>query len=296
MRAFVAAAFALLLASAARGAEDTSAPVIEHKPVTSVERGAKFVQVFAKITDQSKFFPQVFYRYGPGDYLKPIDMKRLQGQKDMWGANVPVKGDLIEYYIEAYDEYGNGPGRAGDPDKPFRIDASGGVAPPPPVVQTQPAPAPPVEPTAPPPVRPSPSPAPPAQTTARAPSGARTWTWIAGGAGLGLLTGGLLAGVAFKKADDAYQKRLSDPQNGAASLQQQYDANKSLGTSATILSIAGLVLLGTGVGLWFYEAPHESGKPDRGSGIYSKGESERGVTVAAAPVDGGGAIAVAGKF
>ncbi|TMA28012.1 MAG: hypothetical protein E6J78_07575 [Deltaproteobacteria bacterium] len=293
MRAFAAAAFALLLASAAR-ADDTAAPVIEHKPVTSAERGAKFVQVFARITDQSKFFPQVFYRYGPGEYLKPIDMKRLQGQKDVWGANVPVKGDLIEYYIEAYDEYGNGPGRAGDPDKPFRIDTSGegGVAPPP-VAKTQPAPAPPAEAVTPPPVRPLP---PLAETTARAPSGGRTWTWIAGGAGVGLLTGGLLAGVAFKKADDAYQKRLSDPQNGAVSLQQQYDANKSLGTTATILSIAGVVLVGTGVALWFYESPRESAKPDRGSGIYGKGESEHGVAVAAAPVDGGGAIAVAGKF
>ena len=48
MRAFAAAAFALLLASAAR-ADDTAAPVIEHKPVTSAERGAKFVQVFARI-------------------------------------------------------------------------------------------------------------------------------------------------------------------------------------------------------------------------------------------------------
>lgn len=298
MRAFAAAAFALLLASAAGAAEDTAAPVIEHKPVTSAERGAKFVQVFAKITDQSKFFPQVFYRYGSGEYLKPLDMKRLQGQKDVWGANVPVRGDLVEYYIEAYDEYGNGPGRAGDPDKPFRIDTSGGgVAPAPSVVKAPPAAAPPVkspeETVAPPPARPLP---PPAQTTAQAPSGGRTWTWIAGGTGLGLLAGGLLAGVAFKKADDAYQKRLSDPQNSAASLQQQYDANKSLGTTATILSIAGVVLLGTGVGLWFYESPREPGKPDRGSGIYGKGESERGVTVAAAPADGGGAIAVAGKF
>src|SRR5205814_689538 len=78
-----------------------------------------------------------FYRYGAGAFEKPLDMKAVKGQKDMWVANIPVKGDLVEYYIEAYDQYGNGPGRAGDPDKPFRVDTTGeggavAAAPPPP--------------------------------------------------------------------------------------------------------------------------------------------------------------------
>ena len=121
----VTAALVLLLSAAAR-ADDTAAPVIEHTPVTSTARGAKFVQVFAKITDESKFFPQVFFRYGSGaEYQKPLDLKRVQGTKNDWGSNIPVKGDLVEYYIEAYDELGNGPGRSGDPDKPYRVDTSG---------------------------------------------------------------------------------------------------------------------------------------------------------------------------
>ncbi|HEX4383421.1 MAG TPA: hypothetical protein VH083_10740, partial [Myxococcales bacterium] len=73
MRPCQAALLALVLAAPARAA-DTAAPVIEHTPVASVTRGAKWVQIFAKVTDESKFFPQVFFRYGPGDYQKALDM------------------------------------------------------------------------------------------------------------------------------------------------------------------------------------------------------------------------------
>jgi hypothetical protein len=295
MRALAAASFALLLASAVR-AEDTAAPLIEHKPVTSTERGAKYVEIFARITDQSKFFPQVFYRYGSGSFEKPLDMKPVKGKKDEYGAAVPVKGDLVEYYIEAYDEYGNGPGRAGDPEKPYRVDTTGeGGA----VAAAPPAPAPAPKkveppPPAPPPVRRVPPPA-AATATARAPSGGRTWTWVVGGTGLGMLTGGLLAGMAFTKADDAYSARLKDPSSGSGSMQQQYDANKTLGTTATILTIGGAVLLGGAVALWFIEAPSDNA-PSRPGGIQGKNDGDHGVVVAAAPVEGGGAVALAGKF
>src|SRR5439155_5309935 len=133
------------------------------------------------------------------------------------------------------------PGRASDTEKPYRVETTGEGG----AIAAAPAPAPAPKkaepPPAPPPVRRS-TPPPAATSTARAPSGGRTWTWVAGGTGLGMLAGGLLAGMAVKKADDAYQARLKDPTNGSASLQQQYDANKSLGTTATILTIGGGVL------------------------------------------------------
>ena len=258
----LAAALVLIAAAAAR-AEDTSPPVIEHKPVTSTERGAKFVLVFAKITDESKFFPQVFYRYGPGDYQKPLDMKPVKGVKDNWGANVPVKGDLVEYYIEAYDELGNGPGRSGDPDRPYRVDTSGM----PPVVAKQnpaPVPAPAPKPAwNPPPPAPAPvvQAAPPPRPVVVQRSG-RVWTWVVGGAGVGLLAGGLIAGNEFKSEDDTYQKNLTAPGSDYAALKAQYDANKSLGQKATILMIGGGVLLAGAVALFFVEggaATHGSG-------------------------------------
>jgi hypothetical protein len=274
MRSLVAAA--LLLTAWSARAEDTTAPVIDHKPVSRTEKGAKWVQIFARITDESKFFPQVFFRYGSGDYQKPIDMKKVQGQKDEWGANVPIKGEVVEYYLEAYDEYGNGPGRSGSPEKPWRVDTTGepavAQAPPPPVKEPLPEP----------PRRAPPSPS-------AGPGGGRMWTWIAGGAGVGLLVGGLWAGRAVKSADDAYQQRLKDPSNSPSSLQAQYDANRSLGTAATVLTISGLVLMAGSVALWFFEVPPDSGAPKKrdtgGSGI-----------IGAAPVERGGAVVVAGRF
>ncbi|MCA1828122.1 MAG: hypothetical protein ABR567_04490 [Myxococcales bacterium] len=239
-----------LLASAAR-AEDTAAPVIQHTPVKYTQRGDKFIQVFAKITDESKFFPQVFYRYGLGEYQKPIDMKAVKGQKDTWGANIQIKGDVAEYYIEAYDELGNGPGRSADPDKPWRVDTSGqgglvAEVAPPPVVKPPPAPAPKVAPA---PVPMAPRPQPVAQA-----SRGRTWTWIVGGAGLGLVAGGLIAGNEMKSADNVYQTQLlKQPDANYTALKAQYDANKSLGQKATILAIAGGALVAASVVLFFVE-------------------------------------------
>ena len=130
-----AAALLAILISASARAEDTAAPVIEHTPVSNAPGGSRWVQIFAKVTDESKFFPQVFFRYRSGDYQKPLDMKAVKGQKNEFGVNVPVKGDVLEYYLEAYDELGNGPGRSGDPDKPWHV-AIGEVP------QAAPAPAP----------------------------------------------------------------------------------------------------------------------------------------------------------
>jgi hypothetical protein len=113
---------------------------------------------------------------------------------------------------------------------------------------------------------------------------------VVGGTGLGMLTGGLLAGMAVSKADDAYAARLKDPANSAPSLQQQYDANKSLGTTATILTIGGGVLVLGAVGLWFLEGP------ERPAGVMGQRDDGHGMIIAAAPVEGGGAVAVAGKF
>jgi len=121
--ATAAAAAVLLFCGAAARADDTTPPVIAHAPVSRGDRG-KQTPVFAKITDESKIFPQVFFRFGTsGTYEKPLDMKPVKGQKTQWSASLPPSpANVVEYYIEAYDEFGNGPARAGEPDRPFRID------------------------------------------------------------------------------------------------------------------------------------------------------------------------------
>jgi hypothetical protein len=167
-----AAAVLLLCGGAAARADDTSPPVISHAPVSRGEKGRQ-TPVFARITDDSKIFPQIFFRFGPGSaYEKPIDMKPVKGQKSQWGGNLPSPaGNVIEYYIEAYDEFGNGPARAGDPDRPFRIDFG-----PLQTAQEQPT-----------------LPLPALPRAGAGPGGGRLWTWLIGGTGLGLLAGGLVA-------------------------------------------------------------------------------------------------------
>lgn len=300
----VAAASAALLLSPAARADDVTPPVITHKAPAagSLPKGKPFT-VTAKIIDESKFFPQIFFRYGPGAYEKPVDMRKAAGAKDMWEADVPYKGDTVDYYIEAYDEFGNGPARSGDPDAPFRVKL-GAEAPPPPPPVAKAAPAPSQAPAS------SASssslrPAPMGATASAGGSKGRTWTWVTGGVGLGLLTGGLLAGLAVKSADDAIAlavKGNPSPGGGStvgnlAALREQADANKSLGTKATILTIAGGALLATGVALYFVEGGSSGSKGDDGSGfIGAKDSAPAPVMFGAAPVEGGAAVAVAGRF
>jgi hypothetical protein len=231
-----AAAAVLLLCGTAARAEDTSPPVISHTPVVRGDKG-KQTPVFAKITDESKMFPQVFFRFGPGSgYEKPIDMKPVKGQKNQWGANLPPPaGNVIEYYLEAYDEFGNGPARAGDPERPFRVE----FGPPQPAQEQAMLPLPAVP-----------------RSNAGSRGGGRLWTWLVGGTGLGLLTGGLVA--------------------------------NPLGARATALDIAGGTLIAAGVALYFIEAPKDAPAP--------AAERPSGVRLSASPLPGGGSLAVAGRF
>ena len=65
-----------------------------------------------------------------------------------------------------------------------------------------------------------------------------------------------------------------------------------MGSKATVLTIAGAVLLAGGVALYFLEPGlNGSEKP----GVVASGY-QPGVSVAAAPVEGGGAVALAGRF
>jgi hypothetical protein len=232
-----AAAAMLLLGGAAARADDTSPPVITHTPVSRGEKG-KQTPVFAKVTDESKIFPQVFFRFGPASaYEKPIDMKQVKGQRNQWGANLPAPpGNVIEYYIEAYDEFGNGPARAGDPDRPFRIDF-GPVE----IVQAPPLPPPSAVAVAP---------------AAGQPGRGRQWTWLVGGLGVGLLTGGIVANP------------LGSPR-------------------ATALDIAGGALIAASAVLYFVEAPKAPPPPPAGG---------RRTQVGIAPLPEGGALALSGRF
>lgn len=315
-QSFTLLSLGLALAVSAARADDTAPPEIAHTPLEKAEKG-KPVHIRARITDESKFFPQVFFRWDGAAFGKAVDMKRVTGKKvpkDQYQATIPGKGDSLEYYIEAYDEFGNGPARAGAPEAPFKVEMTEPTVAEAPAPKAEPAPKdePSVAetPKAEEPVAAAPGPkaeepaasearprtAPRSSTTAGVATSAspqRTWTWVVGGTGAGLLVGGLLTGIGVKKADDAYAARVQkDQQVNTPTLQQQYDANKSLGTTSTVMTIGGVLLLGAGTALYFYEPQWFGG----GKRADNDPKEEGKLRFAAAPTDGGAAAVVAGKF
>ncbi len=133
-----AALFTLLVGPAAAAA-DITPPSITHLRVAEVIEGEPLA-VDAEIEDDSAIFePSVYlrssgmdrYRRSPMAEVGPGRFRAIVPPKDVQG--------VIEYFIEAFDEHGNGPSRAGTPDAPFRVTA---VPPPPPVAAILPEVAP----------------------------------------------------------------------------------------------------------------------------------------------------------
>lgn len=141
---------ALAIAAAPARAADTEAPVITHVPVAEAPEG-QAISVRARIEDASEIFaPSVYVRPKGAEDYDNIAMRKVL---DAYEAVIPaeqVDGDL-EYFIEAFDELGNGPAREGTPEAPLPISIyDPAKGPPTVVVAPPPAPAPP-PPAAPPP-------------------------------------------------------------------------------------------------------------------------------------------------
>ncbi len=107
------------------GPEDVDPPSINHTPVTKSLKG-KPVAISARITDPSGVFQPVVYvrrkGMGTGEYI-PIKMIASRLTQGDYTVEIPaalVSADL-EYYLEAYDNAGNGPARAGSPENPMAL-------------------------------------------------------------------------------------------------------------------------------------------------------------------------------
>lgn len=112
---------------------DTAAPTITHTPPTGHD-GTGPVVVEAQIVDDSGVFDPALLVRAPGGVFERVAMKPVADKVDTFGATVPeglLAGDL-EYLIEAFDENGNGPARAGDEVTPLRIARVAAPPPPPP--------------------------------------------------------------------------------------------------------------------------------------------------------------------
>lgn len=131
-RALIAFVFATCLASGAAHAADKTPPVITHVRVDRAPLGAP-LRIKAKIDDESEVFaPSISVRPKGAKQFESVDMRKVG---DAYEGMIPAEqmiGDL-EYFIEAFDEHGNGPAREGSPQSPIYVRAyDPSVAPPPP--------------------------------------------------------------------------------------------------------------------------------------------------------------------
>jgi hypothetical protein len=110
-----------LQAGKAHASPDTTAPRVLHAVVQKGMIGQN-VDVRVQFQDQSEIFePKLYFRrVGELEYAA-IDL--VQGAKGEWIGTIPatfVTRD-VEYFLEAFDIMGNGPGRNGSPEKPHLI-------------------------------------------------------------------------------------------------------------------------------------------------------------------------------
>src|SRR5207302_6638365 len=96
-------------------------PAITHAALTQALKG-KPVEINARLVgDTGVQGATVMFRHaGEKDY-KALPMGNIGG--DDYTATVPggMATSDIEYYVEAFDKYGNGPGRSGAPNVPYTI-------------------------------------------------------------------------------------------------------------------------------------------------------------------------------
>lgn len=101
-------------------AADTTPPVITHVAVAHAPEG-QAVPIRARIEDSGEIFaPSVYVRQVGATDFDNIAMRKVL---DAYEAIVPAEqvDKNLEYFIEAFDEMGNGPTREGSPESPLLI-------------------------------------------------------------------------------------------------------------------------------------------------------------------------------
>lgn len=153
MRLSLLALVFLVASAAVARADDTQPPIIRHTPVSKAMKGDA-VSVSADMEDESEIFaPTLYFRYPGAKNYSSIPMTKKGGST--YVATVQATAD-VEYWIEAYDEFGNGPAREGSPDRPHKVTVAEKTVSRPTVVAARPEPKP--EPPPPPPAAAEPEP------------------------------------------------------------------------------------------------------------------------------------------
>lgn len=117
MRAMLLLFAFLTTATASVASADVTPPTIEHEPVVRAVTG-EVVRVQARIIDESEIFAATLYyrELGQRSYAS-VPMRFSDG---FFVAEFTIRGP-VEYWLEAYDEFGNGPTREGEPEAPIRL-------------------------------------------------------------------------------------------------------------------------------------------------------------------------------
>ena len=115
-----------LLLSAVPAWADNDAPQIVHEPCEQYQKGVTY-EVVARFYDASPIFdPKVVFRRGRGKWNnRPFER---QSGSDNFVAKIPanfLKKGRIQYFIEVFDENGNGPARFGSVDAPVVLTVGG---------------------------------------------------------------------------------------------------------------------------------------------------------------------------
>jgi hypothetical protein len=112
-----------LVAAATARAADRQAPVLRQQPCRAYRPGLPF-EIVVLIEDQSDLFdPKVIYRSPPGTKWRNLSLVADADGKTH-RAVVPAAHlvGTLEYFVEAFDILGNGPGQLGNMDHPFVVN------------------------------------------------------------------------------------------------------------------------------------------------------------------------------
>lgn len=112
-----ALATALLVASS-----DTAAPVITHTAIETAARDRP-LHLRATISDESGVFDAVLFWRPLGEpAFTGVNLERLPDGTFLGTLPVAlVRAQAVEYYLQAYDELGNGPANVGTAEAPLRV-------------------------------------------------------------------------------------------------------------------------------------------------------------------------------
>jgi hypothetical protein len=206
------------------GGPPRAAPSVTHSPVARAQRGQP-VEIAARlVSDNGISSPAVLFRQvGEKDY-RSLPMGALGDGSYTATLPASVVTTDLEYYLEAFDKEGNGPGRSGDPTAPFRVTVSDAAAP---VVTRLPEPQMTKAPFSPNPGR------------------ALGWVFMAGFIGTGIFAGGEAYGAwqanqNYRHTFD-YEGRLVPGLNDRAN--QYADRAKKLAIVSGASLVVGIVLL-----------------------------------------------------